>query len=523
MFGLLKNKLSSFIGGLVKKEEKKEPERKHDEGHVGKEAPIKAEEPSKIEAPVEKEAPAPSEVEVMAPAEIEKPMPAEKKKPAEEEKPEIDTPMPAEEEKPIAAEKPRPIELPKTEKPAHKGFQLPFFSKPQEKKPQASKQKPPEPAPKPVPAPTAKPAEEAKPEEKAKPALKPAAVEKAKPIPAPKAPAKKPEAAPKTAEKPKEALVPEAADLSRLGKRAMSEKKEIAPKIGIGTTIKSFFSNEITIGESEVADLLEELELSLLEADVAYDASLEVTSQLRSRLVGMKVPKKEVEQRTKEAVQQVLESVMDSDRKFDFLSRVKSTEKPVKILFVGPNGAGKTTTMAKVAHMLKQANITTVFAAADTFRAAAIEQTEVHAERLGLKVIKSKYGADPASVAFDAISYAKAHNIEVVLIDSAGRQDTNANLLDELRKINRVAKPDIKIYVGESIGGNALIEQIKAFHDVVGMDGAILTKIDCDAKGGTAISVAKATGIPVLFLGTGQGYSDLEPFDAHKIAQEIMG
>ncbi|MCX8197651.1 MAG: signal recognition particle-docking protein FtsY [Candidatus Micrarchaeota archaeon] len=311
-------------------------------------------------------------------------------------------------------------------------------------------------------------------------------------------------------------------DFSRLEKKAQAETRSLSPKIGIGTAIKSFFSSEITISEAEISDLLDELELSLLEADVAYEVSEQVVSQLRSKLVGMKVPKGQIAQRTREAVADVLASVMESDRKFDFLAKVKSMNKPVKILFVGPNGAGKTTTMAKIAKMLLDAGLSVAFAAADTFRAAAIEQTEEHASRLGIKAIKSRYGADPASVAFDAINYARASKVDVVLIDSAGRQDTNTNLLSELSKINRVAKPDLKIYVGESIGGNAVIDQIKAFDAAIGMDGAILTKADCDAKGGTALSIAKATGIPVLFLGVGQGYSDLVPFDARKIANEIM-
>jgi len=314
----------------------------------------------------------------------------------------------------------------------------------------------------------------------------------------------------------------QAADISRLERKATDERKEMAPKIGIGTTLKSIFSSEITIGESEVSDLLEELELSLLESDVAYDVALEVVQQLRKELVGLKVPKGEVEKRTRGKIASILESVMYSERKFSLVERVKGMQKPAKILFVGPNGAGKTTTMAKVARLLLDNGLTVVFSASDTFRAAAIEQTEVHAARLGVKAIKSKYGADPASVAFDAINYATSHSIDVVLIDSAGRQDTNANLLLELKKIVRISKPDLKIYIGESIGGNAVIEQIKGFNEAIGIDGAILTKIDCDAKGGTAISVAKATGAPVLFLGVGQDYADLEPFDPHKIAEEIM-
>lgn len=334
-------------------------------------------------------------------------------------------------------------------------------------------------------------------------------------------PVEKPAMHAHTGQKKEEPLLPQM-DVSRLERKAANEKRDFAPKIGLVGAIKSLFSSDVTIGESEVADLLEGLELSLLEADVAYDVSLEVTQQLRAKLVGMKVPKGEVEKRTKDAVQSVLESIMESDRKFDLLSRVKQAEKPVKILFVGPNGAGKTTTMAKLAHLFMQSGMSVVFSASDTFRAAAVEQTEVHAQRLGAKVVKSKYGADPASVAFDAVNFARSHSIDVVLIDSAGRQDTNANLLSELKKINRVAKPDIKIYIGESIGGNAVIEQIRAFNEAIGMDGAILTKIDCDAKGGTAISIAKATGIPVLFLGFGQNYSDLMPFDPRKIAHEIM-
>ena len=310
--------------------------------------------------------------------------------------------------------------------------------------------------------------------------------------------------------------------LSDVGEKALSGSKAMSPKIGIGTAIKSFFSNEITIGEGEVSDLLSELELSLLEADVAYDVSLSVTEQLRSRLVGMKVPKNEVGERTRQAIREVLESIMDNDRKFDLAVRVRSLQKPVKILFVGPNGAGKTTTMAKVARMFLDSGLSVVFSASDTFRAAAIEQAEVHAGRLGVAIVKSKYGADPSSVAFDAINYARSHSIDVVLIDSAGRQDTNQNLLDELRKMDRVAKPDMKIYIGESIGGNSIIEQIKAFNSTIGLDGAILTKLDCDAKGGTAISISHATGIPVLYLGVGQAYTDLVPFDPRKIAQEIM-
>ena len=461
MFGLLKNKLAGFIKGLTGREEK-------------------------IQQAASAASPAKLEKETSQP----EPVPAEVPQKEEEKKPEIKKAEPLKkiEESKKKVEEPKKVEEQKKQIEVSKSS--PQIQKPVEQQKSIS-----------APAPQMQ---------------KPAA-----PAPLAQKPAAPPQTqqAPKPLEQPKPAQY---ADLSRLGRRATEEKRSMAPKIGLGTAIKSFFSSDVTIGESEVADLLEGLELSLLEADVAYDVSLEVTAQLRQKLVGMKVPKGQVEQKTKETVQGVLESIMDSERKFDFLARVKSTEKPVKILFVGPNGAGKTTTMAKLAHLFMANHLSVVFSASDTFRAAAVEQTEVHAERLGAKVIKSKYGADPSSVAFDAIKFAASHSIDIVLIDSAGRQDTNANLLSELKKMNRIAKPDLKIYIGESIGGNSVIEQIKAFNEAIGIDGAILTKIDCDAKGGTAISIAKSTGIPVLFLGIGQRYEDLVAFDPHKIAQEIM-
>ncbi len=312
-------------------------------------------------------------------------------------------------------------------------------------------------------------------------------------------------------------------DLARLEKKAMSdEEREMKVKMGISKSMLGFLSNQVTIEEGDVRDLLDELELALLESDVAIEVSTEVTQRLRTTLVGMKVDKNKMQEEVARQMKSVLASVMTSATSFDFLERVQSKPKPVKILFVGPNGAGKTTTMAKIAHLLMQAKLSVVFAAGDTFRAAAIEQTEVHAQRLGVPVVKSKYGADPASVAFDAVNYAKAHQVDVVLIDSAGRQDTNVNLLDELKKINRVVSPDIKIYIGESIGGHALMEQVRAFHSVIGIDGAILTKLDCDAKGGTALSLTHATGVPILFLGIGQEYGDLEKFDADKVAGQIL-
>ncbi len=559
MFGLLKSKISGFIKGLAGREEKKAEEAL----------------PQPILQPQPTAQPKPILIEEKKPAEFVQDQPKEEKKihadqPKKQEVQEQPKPFPVAEKKPAAEGKKSEAGQKKPAVGEKAGQETPEFEptkteekvaqkKFEEKMPVIEQKKSifdsvasvfvPKKHVAPGAQPEAKPIEAKKPEiVKGQPAQRPLEIKPglAKVQPAAKAPeAIKPEAArelaptppgqkkpeittaqpvPKTPEMAKGQFQPKKPemDISDLGRRAQSGKREMAPKIGIGTAIKSFFSGEITIGESEVADLLEELEISLLEADVAYDVSLEVSSQLRSRLVGMKVPKGEVEERTRDAVRHVLASVMDSDRKFVLVERVRSIQKPVKILFVGPNGAGKTTTMAKIARMLMDSGLTVVFSASDTFRAAAIAQTEVHGGKLGVKTIKIRYGADPASVAFDAINFAKANGIDVVLIDSAGRQDTNANLLSELKKISRVASPDIKLYVGESIGGNSVIEQINAFNAAIGMDGAILTKIDCDAKGGTAISIAKSTGIPVLFLGVGQGYNDLIPFDPQKIAQEIM-
>ena len=178
--------------------------------------------------------------------------------------------------------------------------------------------------------------------------------------------------------------------------------------------------------------------------------------------------------------------------------------------------------MAKIAYNFKKNGITCVLSASDTFRAAAIEQTEHHANKVGVPVIKSTYGADPASIAFDAIAYAKARGIHAVLIDSAGRQETNKNLINEMQKMVRVAKPDLTIFVGESIAGNQLSEQIKEFNKFMSIDGIILTKLDADAKGGNAISIAHVTGIPLLYLGTGESYDALVPYTPDFIVNAIL-
>jgi fused signal recognition particle receptor len=254
---------------------------------------------------------------------------------------------------------------------------------------------------------------------------------------------------------------------------------------------------------------------------VALSVIQTLISDLKGRLVGRNVKSRELNSFVSEALRNAIADTI-AQHPFDIIEFVKSKPRPVKILFVGPNGAGKTTTIAKFAHFLKKSGFSSVLAASDTFRAAAIEQSAEHAQRVGIPVIKHQYGSDPAAVAFNAIKYAEAHNIDVVLIDSAGRQETNRNLIEELRKVSRVANPDLKIFVGEGIVGNAAVSQVAQFNEAIKLDGVILTKVDCDAKGGVVISIAKATGIPILYLGIGQGYDDFIPFDPSFVLSKIF-
>lgn len=302
------------------------------------------------------------------------------------------------------------------------------------------------------------------------------------------------------------------------------EKGEERPRITLTavTALKSFITREVEITESDVKGLLDDLELELLEADVEMSVAEGISAELRGKLTGAKVRKDGLHAFIAATIRETLTDMLASERMFTIPEKVGALEKPVKIMFIGVNGSGKTTTIAKVARLLMDNGRKVVFAAADTFRAAAIEQMAVHADRLGVKMIKRDYGSDPTSVAYDAVNYARAHGVDAVLIDTAGRQDTNVSLLNEMKKMSRVIQPDIKIYVGESIAGNAIIGQISAFHREIGLDAVILTKMDCDAKGGTMLSINRATGVPIIYVGMGQGYGDLERFEPAKIAARIV-
>lgn len=282
---------------------------------------------------------------------------------------------------------------------------------------------------------------------------------------------------------------------------------------------------QVEIKEKDVEDALDELELELLEADVALETVEALREKIKEKLVGKKVrigtnKAKLIEGALRDAILEIL----TPEKKLDLLEMIRSKEeKPFVVVFVGFNGSGKTTTIAKLANWLKKNGLSVVIAASDTFRAGAIEQIEEHAKRVGVKVIKHDYGADPAAVAYDAIQHAKARGVDVVLVDTAGRNELNRNLMDEMKKIVRVTKPDLVIFVGDSLSGNAVVEQAKQFNEAVRIDGVILTKLDADARGGAALSISHAIGAPILFVGVGQGYDDLKPFDEKWFVERIFG
>jgi fused signal recognition particle receptor len=267
------------------------------------------------------------------------------------------------------------------------------------------------------------------------------------------------------------------------------------------------------ISDKRLDEILYELEMALLESDVAQPVVERITEYVREELIGARIDRKtDLEQLIETALRHSIERVLITQT-FDFDGFIKKSKKPVVVMFVGVNGTGKTTAIARIAHRLKKQHISCVLAAGDTFRAGAIEQLTKHADNLGLKIIKHKAGADPAAVAYDSIEHAVARRKDVVLLDTAGRMQTNINLMDEMKKISRVARPQIKVFVGDSLAGNDAVIQAQKFDEAVGVDGVILTKIDADAKGGAALSIAYTIGKPILFIGTGQGYDDLITFN----------
>lgn len=275
-----------------------------------------------------------------------------------------------------------------------------------------------------------------------------------------------------------------------------------------------------TISEEKFDQLFWNLEVVLLENNVSLAVIEKIKENLKKELVNRPLPRN-IHQKIKETLKETLKEIL-SIEPVNLLARIKQKEeKPFVLAFFGVNGSGKTTTLAKLSYLFQKNGLKTVLAASDTFRAAAIQQLEEHASNLNTKIIKHDYGADAAAVAFDAIKYARKNNLDVVLIDTAGRLHSNINLMEELKKIIRVTRPDFKIFVGEAITGNDCIEQAQRFNQAVNIDGVILTKADLDEKGGAFLSVIYVLKKPILYLGTGQEYSHLQEFKVTDILEKL--
>jgi fused signal recognition particle receptor len=300
----------------------------------------------------------------------------------------------------------------------------------------------------------------------------------------------------------------------------VKEEKATAP-VDTGAALTDSIMGRM-IKERKLDHLLDDLETILLESDVALPVAEAIKETLKEELVGRRLRRDvDIDDFVESALRAAIRKVLAVEP-VDLDAYIKGHDKPVVLMFVGVNGTGKTTSIARIAHRCKKLGLSCVLAAGDTFRAGAIEQLTVHSERLGVKIIKHKAGADPAAVAFDAVEHARARYKDVVLIDTAGRMQTNINLMDEMKKIKRIAKPDLVIFVGDSLAGNDAVEQARRFDEAVGIDIAILTKIDADAKGGAALSIAHAVGRPIAFVGTGQGYDDLEVFDPDWMVERLF-
>ncbi|MEM2838678.1 MAG: signal recognition particle-docking protein FtsY [Thermoplasmata archaeon] len=297
-------------------------------------------------------------------------------------------------------------------------------------------------------------------------------------------------------------------------KKAEEERPELEEIIGDeGKRIK----------KAALERILEDLQMELLSADVALPVAERIVKSVEKQLLDKRYERGyKLEQIVETALRNSLTELL-SEHQFKFWDFMRTTQpRPIVLMFVGVNGTGKTSIIAKLAKALADKGFTTVLAAGDTFRAGAIEQITAHADKLGTRIIKHQAGSDPAAVAYDAIEHAKARKRDVVLIDTAGRMQTNRNLMDEMKKIKKVAQPNLIIFVGDALTGSDAIEQAREFDSAVGVDAVILTKIDADAKGGAAISISYEIGKPVIFISNGQGYDDLLEFDPEWMVDRIF-
>ena len=296
------------------------------------------------------------------------------------------------------------------------------------------------------------------------------------------------------------------------------------------------FVREKTIQEKHVEDILFELEMELLQGDVAMEVATEVVENVKENLVGKKIKRSnDITEYTYYALKDAVEEIISIPGKSmtEMIEEKKAQGEPLVVMFVGINGTGKTTTIGKLANYYLKKGYTPVIAASDTFRAGAIEQVTYHADNVGVKIIKHQKGSDPAAVAYDAVEHARAQGKELVLIDTAGRMQTNTNLMDEMKKIKRVSNPDLVIFVGDAItgndateqarkSGNDATEQARKFNDAIDIDGVILTKADADSKGGASLSIGYVIQKPIMFLGVGQGYDDIMEYDPEWMLNQLF-
>lgn len=311
-------------------------------------------------------------------------------------------------------------------------------------------------------------------------------------------------------------------ELNREQKEESEEKGDVEEKSQEKTGFFSKFFKKLStskLTQEQFDEFFSELEITLLENNVALEVVDKIKENLSKSLIGTDVKKSDIEKKVLDSLKESILSVLIEPP--NLIDKIKSKEGPFVILFFGINGTGKTTSIAKMAHLLKKQKISCVLAAADTFRAASIEQLKTHADNIGVPMVSSTYGSDPASVAFDAIQYAKKNSIQAVLIDTAGRMYTKSNLMKEMEKIIRVSQPDLKIFVGESITGNDVLAQSQTFNETAGIDGIILTKSDVDEKGGAILSIGYITGKPIYYLGVGQAYDDLDVFQPKKVLAKL--
>ncbi|MDZ7849869.1 MAG: signal recognition particle-docking protein FtsY [Halodesulfurarchaeum sp.] len=304
---------------------------------------------------------------------------------------------------------------------------------------------------------------------------------------------------------------------------ATDEAEAATPDTSFTERAKSLAKGRVILDADDLEGPLWDLEMALLENDVEMGVAEEILDGIEAELVG---EQKTITESTGALIESALHDALlevVSVGQFDFLERVAAAERPVVIIFTGVNGVGKTTTIAKLATYLEAQGFSSVLANGDTYRAGANEQIEEHADRIDAPLISHEQGGDPAAVIYDAVEYAEAHDIDVVLGDTAGRLHTSDGLMNQLAKIDRVVEPDLTLFVDEAVAGQDAVTRAREFNEAANIDGTVLTKADADTHGGAAVSIASVTGAPILFLGTGQEYDDIEPFDPEALVEELLG